>query len=315
MRRSSILKGIRSLLIGVALVGTTATLHSQNAPISEQHSGDQSKPAAKDTEQPNNAAGAQPTPAQQVVPDERAAAHPKAETKEDRSEFWSAKLTDWLLAAFTFALVVFTGLLYRATARLWEATREQAELTRTALIHTQRAFVFVKEVADSRTTMLLPVRLTGPPVSRTIGWKISLRWENSGATPTKDLITYVSGKTFDKVLPEDFSFEDIPGENSTPGILGPQAVVAMGDMNVPMEIMQEIYEKKTHFYMWGWAEYNDVFDETDRHRTEFCYKIEFTGEPFPEATGMVYRLHHKHNGADKECMKKPRPYRRTGFAN
>jgi hypothetical protein len=42
----------------------------------------------------------------------------------EHAELWSAKLTDWLLAAFTLALAIFTWLLYRATSGMWGATKE-----------------------------------------------------------------------------------------------------------------------------------------------------------------------------------------------
>jgi hypothetical protein len=52
-----------------------------------------------------------------------------AQRKEEKSEFWSAKLTDWLLAVFTLFLVAFTGALVKSTNRLWDAAKEQARIT------------------------------------------------------------------------------------------------------------------------------------------------------------------------------------------
>lgn len=46
------------------------------------------------------------------------------------SEFFSAKLTDWLLAALTFFLVVFTYRLWRSTDKLWVAGEKQIAVAR-----------------------------------------------------------------------------------------------------------------------------------------------------------------------------------------
>jgi hypothetical protein len=255
-------------------------------------------------------------------------AEERAQEAEDREEKKSADawLVRWTASLFfaTIGLILATGVLgyfaFRqmrdmkasilAAERSAKAASDQVSLTRQAMIHTQRAFVFVKEIADSAVTANLGVRLSGPATERTIGWRISIRWENSGETPTKHMLTYVSGKTFDELLPEDFSFDDIPGQKSTPTVLGPKAGIAMGDAIIPLEIMTKIHAGTTHFYVWGWADYDDVFDGTDRHRTEFCYKIEFIGGGalFPVGARMTYRLHDKHNGAEDECMKKPPPY-------
>jgi hypothetical protein len=45
--------------------------------------------------------------------------------QESGGEFWSAKLTDWLLAAFTALLVAFTYRLWKSTDNLWSASREE----------------------------------------------------------------------------------------------------------------------------------------------------------------------------------------------
>jgi hypothetical protein len=58
--------------------------------------------------------------------------HPQ---QDDKSEFWSAKLTDWLLAIFTFFLVTFTGGLWWSTSRLWIATKIAADAAQVAAEH------------------------------------------------------------------------------------------------------------------------------------------------------------------------------------
>jgi hypothetical protein len=45
--------------------------------------------------------------------------------QEGSSEFWTAKLTDWLLAIFTALLVAFTYRLWKSTEKLWSAGEKQ----------------------------------------------------------------------------------------------------------------------------------------------------------------------------------------------
>jgi hypothetical protein len=67
--------------------------------------------------------------------------------EEEGTEFWPSflgyrlKITDTLLAAFTFGLLIFTGLLWRSTDKLWGAGERQLEVTRAALIGDQRAWI------------------------------------------------------------------------------------------------------------------------------------------------------------------------------
>jgi hypothetical protein len=58
----------------------------------------------------------------QALPEHDGSAGQHNDSKEKESEFWAAKLTDWLLAAFTLALVIFTRRLYQATAGLFTET-------------------------------------------------------------------------------------------------------------------------------------------------------------------------------------------------
>jgi hypothetical protein len=38
-------------------------------------------------------------------------------------------------------------------------------------------------------------------------------------------------------------------------------------------------------FIWGWAEYSDVFKDTSLHRTEFCREVLITSMGKDEATG------------------------------
>jgi hypothetical protein len=81
-------------------------------------------PAAKNQSQHTETA-AQSGDASKPLAEGRANDGHAKQHKEEKSEFWSAKLTDWLLAVFTFFLVAFTYRLWKSTEKLWLAGEKQ----------------------------------------------------------------------------------------------------------------------------------------------------------------------------------------------
>jgi hypothetical protein len=83
--------------------------------------------------------------------------------QEYKSEFWSAKLTDWLLTIFTALLGVFTYRLWKSTDNLWaesklqrtenkltadrqfETTQKSIELARQEFVSTHRPRIILRE--------------------------------------------------------------------------------------------------------------------------------------------------------------------------
>jgi hypothetical protein len=57
--------------------------------------------------------------------------------------------------------------------------------------------------------------------------------------------------------------------------------------------------------LWGWAEYNDIFEGTPRHRTEFCADVLVSPDQKAADFGITLAVCPKYNGADDEAMKKP----------
>jgi hypothetical protein len=59
--------------------------------------------------------------------------------------------------------------------------------------------------------------------------------------------------------------------------------------------------------IWGLIDYNDVFPDTLRHRTELCLPVSarVLGDGTPFMGLPVYR---RFNGFDNECLYKPKPY-------
>jgi hypothetical protein len=200
-------------------------------------------------------------------------------------EKWSS---DGITAAATASIAFFTIVLVFVTNR-------QARLTKDALIYTQRAFVFVRD----GTLTVTRDRQT----EKATGFLISVDWENSGDTPTKNMRMRFNRLVTPKILPDDFDFPDYEIDDIHI-LLGPKATVGTTPLEISPEEMRAVREKESHLYVWGWAEYNDVFPNTKRHRTEFCQKWWVGGDLInANKFSAGFAWHRQHNGADSECIK------------
>jgi hypothetical protein len=81
----------------------------------------------------------------------------------------------------------------------------------------------------------------------------------------------LAGAKLRRDIPEDFGFPD--SELFGHGVIGPQ-----GEMHTPVirirENELEAIEPEFGRYLWGWVEYDDIFIDANRHRTEFCFEID-----------------------------------------
>jgi hypothetical protein len=224
---------------------------------------------------------------------------------------------------FSFFLVIFTGFLVivggiqcyiifwtlKATTVTADAANKTAKaaivfadaagktvaLTEKHLITSQRAFVFIKQFC---------ITVTEAPKSIII----IPEWINNGGTQTINLHTHDNGKFFPLAdfpngLPDDFSFPDLVKGDKIPILLGPKDTFFGRDIVFNEQAADATIAGKGRLYIWGWVEYNDIFENTLRHRTEFCNEIILTR--VGDKVRVEPRIYKKHNGADEQCMKKP----------
>lgn len=160
------------------------------------------------------------------------------------------KITDIMVAIFTMLLVIVGALqvywMYRTVT-----------LTRSF----ERAFISPKLV------------LSHDELNK--GVTIAVEWKNSGVTPTRHFNSHVSWNTFKGDMPKNFKFPDYwsKGESkeNTESFIGPDASIFQ-QAYIPKENIDLIAAGKYTVYVWGWAEYGDIFENT-KHRTEFCIKV------------------------------------------
>jgi hypothetical protein len=193
-----------------------------------------------------------------------------------------ADLSHWLLAESAF-----------------ESTQSLIPEIRDAIVASNRAFVFVKNIEH---------RFIGKKATHTItGWNFITRWENGGNTPAKNRVTHVQWGIFEQPLGFDFEFPDLGDVVSDGSIIGPKALMH-SHTEIPVEIFDEVRSSGAHVYMWGWTDYNDVFSRTKRHRTEFCLNIMVHGDVRAEACQFSIAQQGRHNGFDEQCLREPGSY-------
>ena len=189
------------------------------------------------------------------------------------------------------AVLVFFSLIFAGIAAF--AASRQVRLSRDALIYTDRAFVFPQTVVWSP---LLDIKS-----DKIINWTAAIQWKNSGNTPTRNLRLLIAKYIQREALPDEYDLDNVPLDY-TPLLIAPGNTLESTQMVVSIEECEEIIAGRQQFYLYGWAEYDDVFDATPRHRTEFCYRINMGGNPrIRDKCGLRWNIHSRHNGADEEC--------------
>lgn len=196
------------------------------------------------------------------------------------------------LMVLTISLWVMTFLQardVRAAVRAVEAASAAAKastaLAQRALVLTQRATV----VAGEPTAIWL--RDVG---ERLVGCRLFVTWHNVGTTPTRDMVTAIAGLATEK---PPLQTSALPKANARrqPAIVGPNAKINSAYVNLPIGLVTDILQHRAHYLFAGWAEYNDVFESTPRHRVEFCYWLEIEGDLEAQQLEARFHLHGRHN--------------------
>ncbi len=203
------------------------------------------------------------------------------------------RITQILLVAFTFGIAVIGFLQWKTFEKQWltlEKTDDTLKETLRANIESSRAFIFVTNYELHQQQAI---------------WRIMLKWENSGTTPPSEMISRINWKFFPGKMPDSWHFPDF-GPNGTEdqppedkrAFVGPRTTSYAAPIDIIQPTMDMARTNLGRIYFWGWTEYNDVFEGTERHRTEFCNEMVFT------ANFVIFPLCDRHNCIDKECKKK-----------
>jgi hypothetical protein len=228
----------------------------------------------------------------------------------------SIRPTDIVIAVLALLLmlaVLFQGLWTRAalqearaSTRLVEQTTQIAEqsarVANEGALSAQRPYVFLREFRVNLIKNVLNDEIqtcTIQPI-----------WENTGTTPTRNGRSHVNWKFFERAIPDDFDFPDYDEignpiqiyEVFGPLIVGPRATALSALLDIEPSVLRQVRDLQGKLLIWGWAEYDEVFSDSRRHRTEFCYQLVVTGSP---ASWVGFSQYRAFNGADDDCMRRP----------
>jgi hypothetical protein len=174
-----------------------------------------------------------------------------------------------------------------------QAARDSADISTEALHSAERAFISssYNQGQDGKF------------------WRITIRWDNTGVTPTQDMSTHVSfGKIRNTPLPIGFNFRDVwkgyarffPTRITVPA----KGQGDGGEVRIPLALVTKQFP--FYYYIWGWAKYRDVFPKTPEHITRFCSV--FTSNPVAENTVDIHAASMddacaNYNCTDDQCKK------------
>jgi len=96
------------------------------------------------------------------------------------------------------------------------------------------------------------------------------------STPRRGWIAHFHPLVFQK-RHLDYAGNPLPGHGE--GItffIGPKATKFSTTLKIPTTLVEQVGDGKARLFVWGRAEYNDVFENTPPHHTEFCNEVVIT---------------------------------------
>jgi len=108
-----------------------------------------------------------------------------------------------------------------------------------------------------------------------IYWRFHIIWKNTGNTPTKKLRIHTNYELRDTPIPDNFDFKDYnnPLEKYASCIIAPKSTIVSQGFDVLGEEIFKVREGQKYLYLWGWAEYRNIFDSKKLHISRFCVKV------------------------------------------
>ena len=231
---------------------------------------------------------------QQHIPTENSTGQPKANSGGEHAEnfeIWGVKRGEWLL--------------FLATLGLWYATWRLVTGADDTAKRQLRAYVAVTEIVMNEFRHADVMGANGIFAGPVHSYRISAKIENTGQTPTRRAIVNINWEARDDDLPDDFAFSD--GESEVAAIGARSSYHTPGFFISIAEIQRGIARHRRVF-VWGWVDYDDVFENSKRHRTEFCFEIVADIHGDRSKIYMRFPSHRKFNGIDADCVRTPAPY-------
>ena len=118
-----------------------------------------------------------------------------------------------------------------------------------------------------------------PTDDRGLIWRLHPRWLNAGNTPARNLRIAIAFEIRDEPYGEDFAFPLDLG-SAPPETLAPKSELFTGPFDISAADLLLVKGGQRNVYVWGLAEYRDVYPGTPLRITKMCVKaVLITGDP------------------------------------
>ena len=209
-------------------------------------------------------------------------------------------------ALFTIGLAISTILLWRATRNAALGSERAANIAEQALTQLERPFVFVKDIdLFTERTSDTPGTYGGSNPGAITAYIISVVLENGGQSPAIRMTYNFNCGHVTAHNIETFEFPD--QKLLERGVLGPKGMLQTKAQTISAASMSEVVAGVDRWFIWGWADYDDIFNDTKRHRTEFCFEVKARRLPNGQ-TFVGFPMHGRFNATDDDCLRKPGSY-------
>ncbi|MGE0235886.1 hypothetical protein [Methylocystis sp.] len=227
-----------------------------------------------------------------------------------------------MVAVFTYFLWDATASLFTETKRLSDAADAQkddtaksiaiakesadaalksANLAETAMHRLERAYVFVKDFSVNITRKPGQLSAYGFEIPGVIEYySIQIVLCNSGRSPAIKAVFY-SG-TFNPTNESATEYKLPEPIEKLTFIIGPGAEISVDVIIISADDADRISIGMTRYFIFGAIDYDDIFEGTNRHRTEYCFEVIF------KQSSIAFVPYANFNATDGDCWRKPKPY-------
>ena len=189
-------------------------------------------------------------------------------------------------------------------ASIASANALASESNRIAMVNSQqqlRAYLTARDLTVVIERDFSATRATGDSIEgRVNAYAFAANLKNGGQTPATHIEINVSCRKFHRTIPDGFQFPD--SELFGYGLIGPQDELLTPFVRIPATDFAAP-PLEGNWFFWGWVEYNDIFNGTSRHRTEFCFAIERNRLQSQTDLAITFKPHSRFNAADRHCLR------------
>jgi len=82
-------------------------------------------------------------------------------------------------------------------------------------------------------------------------------------------------------------------------VLAARGSASVGAVEIPMREVQAAIEDTIQLFVWGRATYDDVFEGSEPHFFEFCYRLDVSGTA-PNGVAVAFAPHGVHNRTEQD---------------